>query len=504
MRNSRAQFVSMLCFLVAATLLLTNGFAGRIAAKGKEERSLWQQIEPIGDVLNEIRENYVREPHVDDVVEGAVRGMMNSLDQHSSYIPAKVFSKLVEETEGKFYGIGVKIHLDDDQNIEVFHPIEGSPAFRAGVLGGDIIVKIDGERAKGLSLAEAADKIKGPRGTTVHLTIYRRFEERDPEVLELDIKRDEIPLESVSEARVLDGGVGYIRVSEFMDPTAEELVRWIETLKEQGMTSLVLDLRWNPGGLLNASVEVCELFLPKGSLVTFTKVRDRSGGEGLVENDRYYTGKAPVLPENFPMIVLINEMTASSSEIVTGALQFHKRAIIVGVKTYGKGSVQTITRLRYPEGSAIRLTTALYYTPAHVTIDTTGIKPDVEVPMAKEEWIELLRQMWKSWEVGEHMRHAQNHGTVTGDEATDETVEDVQLQKAVEVLGESPVWADLVAKYHLDTSETQVASEENGGPPAEEDVEVAEDEPIMIKGDEGAVDEIMEKPEPEPEPAVVE
>ena len=317
-----------------------------------------------------------------------------------------------------------------------------------------------------MDVTQAAEKIRGRRGTVVHLTIERTLN-GEAEILEFDVKRDKIALESISEARVLPQGIGYIRIHDFKKNTADDLANEIKELRDEGMRSLVLDLRWNPGGLLNAAKDVSELFLPRNTLVTYTKGRETD--EVPADKMEFYTERAPILPENFPMVVLVNELSASASEIVTGALQFYSRAIVVGTKTYGKGSVQTLIALQRPPGSALRLTTALYYTPARVTIDRMGIKPDVEAPMERKEWAALWTQMYSYYE-GEDpsLKNQQNHGAVTGNEVTEDTVEDVQLKRAVEILLEDPVFDNLIAKYHKDPHETQVAAAENGGPAPDE------------------------------------
>jgi len=317
---------------------------------------------------------------------------------------------------------------------------------------------------------DAAKLIRGKRGTVVKLTVERGYKEDASEILDIDVIRGTIPLESVKEARLLDGGIGYIRVSDFKKSTSDEIGNRAKELLDQGMTSLVLDLRWNVGGLLSASKEVCELFLPKNTLVTYTQGREGKDGKSA-ENMRLYTEKQPIIPDGFPMILLVNEQTASSAEIVTGALQFWARAIIVGQTTYGKGSVQTIIPIKRPEGSALRLTTALYYTPAEVTIHNKGIMPDVEVVMDLKQQTALWEQMYKSYENAPEKVNEQNHGSVTGDETTEpdaEVVEDTQLQRAVEILKEDALFENLLKQYHKDPSETQIAATESENQQAEE------------------------------------
>lgn len=457
MRSTKAQFLSVFLFLAIAVFVLTNGFSARIFAES-EERDVFQSIEPIGSALSEIMKNYVEEPDLDKVVEGALEGMMRSLDKHSSYIPPKVFEELSEDTKGEFEGIGVSIKLDDEGYLMVYQPVDDSPAFHAGILAGDHIVEIDGVSAQGMSLEDAASRIKGPRGTVVRLKLVRTFEDNsaESEVLDIDVKRDKIPLQSISEVRMLPGGIGYLRLGDFKQNTADDMQRAIEKLSADGMKGFVLDLRWNPGGLLNSSQEVCELFLPRRSLVTFTRGREINGQPA--ESMNLYTRKAPVLPLEFPIILLTSGSTASSAEIVTGALQYHQRAIVVGEKSFGKGSVQTIIPLEVPAGAALRLTTALYYTPADVTIHERGILPDVEVAMTKNDQIKLLTQLRESYQNDPTKKNLQNHGAVSGDPMTDESIDDAPLAKAVEMLNETTVFADLLKKYHKDTRETQVAT----------------------------------------------
>ncbi|HPC15632.1 MAG TPA: S41 family peptidase [Candidatus Hydrogenedentes bacterium] len=455
-RQSKSEFIALLAFLIVATLVLTNGFVARISAQGKDV-DVFAKIQPIGDVLGIILDEYVRPPDIDKVVEGALVGMLNALDRHSSFISEDAFKIMREETRGEFEGIGVSIRFDDDKNIIVYQPLADSPAAKAGILSGDIIYKVDGVSTAGMALEEVAKRIRGPRDSVVRITVARKRENAEPQIIDYTIKRGNIPIESIKEARLLPSGFAYVRVSDFKDTTAKDLSKRISGFLEKNMKGLILDLRWNPGGLLPASKDVCELFLPKNSLVTYTQGR-KTGRSSLTENMKLYTEKDPLVPLGLPIVVLVNEETASCSEIVTGALQFYSRAIVVGVKTYGKGSVQTIIPLSRPPNTALRLTTALYYTPAEVTIDSEGIKPDVEVPFSKEEQRALVEQMFESVKTDASMLNQQNHGTITGNEASEKTAEDKQLQRAVEILQEDPVFDNLIKKYHKDTHETQVAA----------------------------------------------
>ncbi len=525
-KNSKYEVAALLIFVVAAAMLISNGFVARISAQGKEA-DVYQSIEPLGIVLDTIQSQYVRDANMDRLVEGACLGMMGSLDRHSSFITERELKVMQEETKGEFEGIGVSIRTDDDKSIIVFKPLPDSPAAKAGMKPFDIIIKIDDISTQGMTLDDAAKKIRGPGGTSVKLTVKRKNEAGGEETLEFNVKRAKVPLESVIESRMLEGGIGYVRVSDFKDTTAKDIKKVIVEFLDQGMKGFVLDLRWNPGGLLTASQQVCELFLPKGSLVTYTKGRAGADGKNEEEDMKLFTESKPVLPPGMPMAVLVNSQTASSSEIVTGALQFYQRAIVIGEKTFGKGSVQTIIPLEKPKMTALRLTTALYYTPADVTIDHQGIKPDVEAVMTKDQEKALGLQMFKSYENDPSKTNEQNHGAVTGNLVNKETlppseaelklleemgaaygdnakkvlkevvekikstsggVEDLPLTRASEILREDPVWENLLKKYHKDIHETQTAANPK-------DVEKLPDAERDLLGP-------TEMPAPEEEPAV--
>ncbi len=459
-KGHKFEFFSLVVFMAGVVLLLSNGFAARLGAPTGPD--VYQELAPIGDVMAIIQDEYVRDADVKKTVEGALMGIMGSLDRHSSFITSDDLKAMQEDTKGEFEGIGVSIKLGDKEEIIVFTPITGSPAQQAGLRPFDVILKIDDIDTLGMGLSDAADKIRGPRGTQVKLTISRKVEgAAEPEIKDFLVKRDKVPLESVKEARLLDGGIGYARVSDFKENTAADLKVKLQDFLSQGMKAFVLDLRWNPGGLLNASKEVCQLFLPKGSLVTYTKGRTQGDGGANSQDMKLYTERDPILPKGFPIVVLVNDQTASSSEIVTGALQFYQHALILGEKTFGKGSVQTIIPLQKPENTALRLTTALYYTPADVTIDHQGILPDIALEMTLEQEQALAKQMYESYESDPAKINEQNHGLVTGAAAAEGLVEDLQLAKAAEILKEDSVWDNLINKYHKDIHETQVAAEEN-------------------------------------------
>ncbi len=521
-RNTKYEFAALLFFLIASVLLLTNGFAGRILAEEKEP-DVYRSVEPIGVTLSTILKEYVRDVEIDNLVEGGLEGIMASLDRNSSYISTNDLLQMREDTKGEFEGIGVQIKMDEEGRVLVFTPIGESPAAEAGLQPFDRIVGIDGVPTADLwteamtdneKLGAAADKIRGPRGTTVNLTLWRPKDGTQGEEIEVRVKRDRVPLESITEARLLDGGIGYVRIKDFKENTADDLRAKLKEFTNQGMTGLVLDLRWNLGGLLNASQQVCELFLAKNSLVTYTRSRPREDGKPNPQDMELVSGRRPSVPLQLPLLVLANEITASSAEIVTGALQYHKRAIVVGEKTFGKGSVQTIIPIPPERETALRLTTALYYTPAGVTIDHQGILPDVAVEMSKEEEQLLAKQMYRSYKDDATKMNEQNHGSVTGNPVTsaegeteedkkfieqaetlygedtgkimreairlsrleDQTIDDTQLKRAVEILHEDPLWEKLLEKYHLDVLETQVAAS------AEEIEKLSDSEQLLLNG----------------------
>jgi carboxyl-terminal processing protease len=500
-RNSKTEFFALLTFLVVAAMLLTNGFVKRISAQDNQV-DIYQKIEPLGDVIAKIQEEYVGDADLDKIVEGAISGMMRQLDVHSSFIKAKALQGVREDTRGEFEGIGVTIQENEEKQVVIHSALKDSPAMEAGLLANDIIYKVDDfpvadleldptTRAGSQRTQAVADKIRGPRGTRVKVTVLRTDPEtEEQEEVDIDVRRAKVLVASIDEARIFDGGIGYIRLKEFSDTSAHDIKDQLRDFLDQGMTSFVFDLRWNPGGLLTASREVAELFLPRNSLVTYTKGRPRKNGAPNESDMELFTKSNPVLPPGFPIILLVNQSTASSSEIVTGALQFYKRALIVGEKTFGKGSVQTIIQLRRPASTALRLTTALYYTPADVTINKNGLLPDISVPTSEEHDIILLFQMAETHRHDYLQENAQNHGTTSGHEvnllteedivraytdlrvngrplartapASQYTAEDTQLLRAVEVLREEAVWDTLVERYHRDVNETQIAGTFNG------------------------------------------
>jgi carboxyl-terminal processing protease len=299
-------------------------------------------------------------------LEGAaIKGLVKALDPHSQRLSVREVKEMNVGIQGKFSGVGLQIGIKNEQLV-VVAPIEDSPAYRAGIQAGDAIIKIDNVPTKGMSIADAVDKLRGEKGSRVNITIARASF-RDP--YDVTIERDTITVRSVK-SRMLDDGIGYIKISQFQGRTADDVEAALRDLGSKGMKKLILDLRSNPGGLLDASVAVSGKFLVKGSLVVTLQGRERA------DRKEFKTSGSYIAPDR-PMIVLVDNGSASASEILSGALKDHQRAMIVGVKTFGKGSVQTVFPLN--DGSALRLTTALYYTPAHTNVEKAGITPDVEV-----------------------------------------------------------------------------------------------------------------------------
>ncbi|MFP3984265.1 MAG: S41 family peptidase, partial [Desulfurivibrionaceae bacterium] len=301
-----------------------------------------------------------------EVIEGAIKGMLSSLDPHSSYMKPDQYKELKIETKGSFSGIGIEITLQDGI-LTVVSPIEGTPAYEKGLQAQDKILKIDGELTKDLSMTEAVEKLRGPKGTEVTISIHR---EGLNKLKEITIVRDVIPLISVK-SKMVEPGYGYIRIRNFQDDTTKEFKEALEKLEEEDeLKGLMVDVRSNPGGLLDQAVNISDIFLEEGMIVsTKGRLEDQN-----MEFKAHKNGKEP----SFPIVVLVNEGSASGSEIVAGALQDHNRAIVLGTKTFGKGSVQTVIPMK--NGAALRLTTARYYTPDGTSIQATGITPDIEIP----------------------------------------------------------------------------------------------------------------------------
>ncbi len=340
--------------------------AGWTAVRSAQEE-LYSQVELLAEAITVVQSEYVEETQPKRLIYGALRGLVDSLDRHSQFLDSDAYSEMQVETRGEFGGVGLEIALSKEGILTVIAPIDDTPAAQVGLRPNDKIVKIDGESTRGISLHEAVKKLRGRPGTRVIVTVFR---EEANEVLDLAMTRTTIQIRSVKEATMPVPGIGYLRISEFQDNTPEDLDKALDGLLRKNMEGLILDLRNNPGGLLDVAIEVAGRFLPDGTTVLATRGRVKSQNQEFVSRSR-----SPHL--SFPIVILVNEGSASASEIVAGALRDHGRAILMGTKTFGKGSVQTVVPLR--DGSAIRLTTSIYYTPSGQAIHGEGLQPDVSV-----------------------------------------------------------------------------------------------------------------------------
>lgn len=347
--------------LTLMILLVGSAFEPHPSAGNKET---YEGLKLFSDVLELVEKNYVDEVDSKELIEDAIQGMVNGLDPHSVLLDPESFKDLQVDTQGEFTGIGISISMRDGF-IMVIAPIEGTPAYRAGIKAGDKIIEVDGQPAR--DLREAVKMIRGPKATEVVVTILRE-DETDP--IDFTLIRDVIPLDSIRSA-VLKPGYGYIWVTNFRDSTSEELEKALTKLEtsEKPMKGLVLDLRDNPGGLLSQSIQVSDLFLEEGIILSI---------KGRHEDDtKEFNATANRVARKYPMVVLINDGSASASEIVAGALQDHHRALILGTTSFGKGSVQNVESLA--EGYGLKLTIARYYTPSGRSIQAKGIEPDIVV-----------------------------------------------------------------------------------------------------------------------------
>ncbi len=368
-RRASLVIVGALMGATAMSVLYSAGVPAQAAGT-----STYKELSIFGDVFERIRAQYVTPPDEEKLVENAINGMLTSLDPHSVYMNAKDAADMQTQTRGEFGGIGIEVTMEDDM-VKVITPIDDTPGAKAGILAGDFIAEINGESVRGLKLEEAVDKMRGEVNTPIKLTILRKGADKP---IELSIVREIIPIRAVK-SRV-EGDVGYLRVISFTEKTYDDLEAAIEKIKTDvpadKLKGFVLDLRLNPGGLLDQAIYVSDAFLERGEVVS-TRSRDP-------EDTRRFNASAGDLTDGKPLVVLVNGGSASASEIVAGALQDLKRATVVGTRSFGKGSVQTIIPMG--EKGALRLTTALYYTPSGKSIQGTGIEPDIKVeqPLPEE------------------------------------------------------------------------------------------------------------------------
>ncbi|MED5381575.1 MAG: S41 family peptidase [Verrucomicrobiota bacterium] len=437
------------------------------------------------NVLERIRQDYVDggELTYEDLVHGALRGMIGMLDPHSEFMPPVRYSDVMDDAEGKFGGVGVHINIQDGY-LTVLAPMEDTPAYEAGVMSGDRIVRIEGKNARNISMPEAIDKLRGKPGSKVKMTLFRPSTRKD---IEVTLKRALIKVATVKDINnerkfiVDEDKIGYVRLTQFGESTAGDLEEALRKLEVEGMKGLVLDLRHNPGGLLEQAIRVSEKFLAKGEPIVTT--------EGRRENEKRESSGRNARPE-LPVVVLVNRFSASASEIVAGCLKDNDRARIVGEKTFGKGSVQRILPINGQHGAALRLTTAKYYTPSHEVIHGKGIKPhhDVKLSREEEELLFLQRTPGGLKMVSDDRR-----------EAVEKFI-DPQLAKAVELLtGKKQLQAKAEPKEEKPAEKPEKPAEKSKPKEAPKKESKPEKKPEP-KPDDKPKDEAKEKDEPVDKP----
>lgn len=425
-------------FLITLSLILTvvaavGMFVGRWSVGlVNAEVEGYENIKVFTEVLSIVKKNYVEDIKTKDLIYGAIKGMLNSLDPHSSFMSPEGYKEMQTDTKGEFGGIGIQIGIKDGI-LTVIAPIEDTPAYNAGIKAGDKIIKINEQSTKDMGLLDAVNKMRGPRGTSVKITIMRE-EWKEPR--DFSITRDVIKIKSVK-FKMLEEGIGYLKVTQFQEQTANDLSNALAKLSDEKAAAFILDLRNNPGGLLNSAVDVASQFLPSGKLVVY--IKDRAG-----DKTEYKTGGKHPYYDKPTMIVLVNQGSASASEIVAGAVKDWRRAVVLGVQTFGKGSVQSVIPLS--DGSGLRLTTARYYTPNGTSIQSTGIIPDIIVKLeskngAKEHAVVREKDLER------HLKNDQKDESIQPDQekAPVELSEkdDTQLQRAIDVLKTWKVFKEL-------------------------------------------------------------
>ena len=375
-RKGNLKIVLMILAVFLIGVLIGSGQSQRVSALSN---STYEDLKVFTDVLGLIQKDYVEETKSKDLIYGAIKGMLETLDPHSAFMPPNMFKEMQEETKGRFEGLGIEITIKDGI-LTVVSPIEGTPAYKAGVLAGDQIIKINGESTKNFTLMDSVKRLRGPKGTKVTITIMR---EGVTKPRDFTLVRDVIPVRSVRH-ELLEKNYGYIRLSQFQEKTDGDFEKAMKALEEESngaLKGLVLDLRNNPGGLLEQAVKIANRFIESGIIVTIDGRRE--------EVKQKWPARSDGTVIRYPLVVLVNGGSASGAEIVAGAIQDHGLGILVGTQTFGKGSVQTIIPLK--DGSGLKLTTARYYTPSGRSIQAKGIVPDIIVkPLRLEEEKEII------------------------------------------------------------------------------------------------------------------
>lgn len=447
MTRSKVTFIAVFIIILSITWLM-HGSMSLLTNVEAEETYHYSRIKTFAESLSLVKKNYVEEVDEEKLVYGAIKGMLSSLDPHSSFMPPEAFNEMQIDTKGEFGGLGIQIGMKDNI-LTIIAPIEDTPADEAGVKAGDKIIKIDGESTKDISLHDAVSKLRGKRGTSVTITILREGLDK---TLDITIVRDIIKLKSVK-SKVIDNTIGYVKLTQFQEKSADDLKKALNKLSREDINALILDLRNNPGGLLKGAVDVTSQFLPAGKLVVYIKGRSGDKTEFHTSNGNEYF--------NLPMVVLVNEGSASASEIVAGALQDWNQAVVLGTQTFGKGSVQTVMPLS--DGSALRLTTARYYTPKDRSIQTTGITPDIVVEIDSKNGAST-HPVFREKDLDKHLENDTDQGESEADTDTDEVNEpendkdtkeitevpskvseedDSQLQRAIDLLKTWQVFKNL-------------------------------------------------------------
>lgn len=415
-------FKKILLLVTALTLISQSSFAAE-KKNAKETHSTYEMLNLFGEVMERTKAGYVEEVSDQELIEQALNGMLSSLDPHSSYLDAESFNYMSEQTKGKFGGLGIEVTMDNGL-VKVVSPIDDTPASKAGLKSGDYITHIDDETVIGLNLNEAVAKLRGKIGTKVKLSIRREGEKP----FDVTLKRQEIKIQSVK-TEIKDNDILYVRISSFTEDNDKAITKAYENANKklgEKLAGIVIDVRNNPGGLLDQAIAVSDLFLDKGEIVS---TRSRNEQDNIK-----YSAHDGDISNGLPIVVMINEGSASASEIVAGALQDHHRAIILGEKSFGKGSVQTVIPLG--DFGAMRLTTARYYTPSGRSIQAKGIEPDIEVLPAQVKPLENYGLSIKEAELSGALKNEEEETAknIKKQNLSAEEMEDYQLVRALDLV----------------------------------------------------------------------
>lgn len=442
--------IIIVCLCLSVAVSVNPLFAENNIAENniQNNENTYKSLKLFTDVLEELEKNYVDDVNSEKLIHNAIKGMVGNLDPHSSFMPPEAFDELQDDTKGEFSGIGIVITMKD-KILTVVSPIEGTPAYKAGIQAGDVIIKIDDKSTRDMALWEAVNMMRGPRHEIVHITVIRKGE---PKPIEVALKRDLIPMKSVRSV-TLKPGYGYLRITNFRMSSLDDIKEHLQKLESENseLKGLVMDLRDNPGGLLDQAVKISDLFLEQGTIVS---IKGR-----LPDNTQVFKAYPDDDDRKYPIVILINGGSASASEIVAGALQDQSRALILGTTSFGKGSVQTVRPLK--EGFGIKYTIARYYTPNGRSIQAKGIVPDIEVEYkilaTQEKKSSLFDRMIKEKDLKNSLE-PENTKTKKikkfetkskkkpGRLDTDQLALDVQVKRALDILISYGVFSKLNAK----------------------------------------------------------